>query len=86
MWRGSGRDSDSRLKTHSSGGTCLVVRWLRLHAPDAGSLGSIPDQGSRSRTLQLKNQKKIPRAATKTQRKETKQNKNTAVNTFVSTV
>ena len=27
--------------------TCLVVRWLRLHAPSAGSLDSIPGQGTR---------------------------------------
>ena len=29
-------------------GTCLVVQWLRLHTPNAGGLGSIPDQGTRS--------------------------------------
>ena len=32
-------------------GTSLVVQWLRLHAPNAGSPGSIPGQ--------------IPHAATK---------------------
>ena len=48
-------------------GTSLAVQWLRLHAPNAGSPGSIPGQGTRSympqlrvRTLQLK----IPRATT----------------------
>ena len=30
-------------------GTSLVVQWLRLHAPNAGSLGSIPGWGTRSR-------------------------------------
>ena len=29
-------------------GTILVVQWIRLHAPNAGGLASIPDQGSRS--------------------------------------
>ena len=29
-------------------GTSLVVQWLRLHVPNAGSLGSIPGQGTRS--------------------------------------
>ena len=29
-------------------GTSLVVQWLRLHAPDAGAPGSIPEQGTRS--------------------------------------
>ena len=29
-------------------GTSLVVQRLRLHAPNAGGLGSIPGQGTRS--------------------------------------
>ena len=29
-------------------GTSLVAQWLRLCAPNAGSLGSISDQGTRS--------------------------------------
>ena len=29
-------------------GTSLVVQWLRLCTPNAGGLGSIPGQGSRS--------------------------------------
>ena len=33
--------------------TSLVVRWLRISAPNAGSLGSIPGQGTRSHRLQL---------------------------------
>ena len=49
-------------------GTSLVVQWLRLRAPNAGGLGSIPGQGTRSHTLQLKvrmPQLKIPHAAMK---------------------
>ena len=34
--------------------TSLVVQWLRLHAPNAGDLGSIPGQGTRSHILQLR--------------------------------
>ena len=29
-------------------GTSLVVQWVRLHTPNAGDLGSIPGQGTRS--------------------------------------
>ena len=29
-------------------GTSLVVQWIRLRAPNAGGLGSIPGQGTRS--------------------------------------
>ena len=36
------------------GGTSLVVQWLRLHAPNAGGLRSIPGQGTRSRKPQLR--------------------------------
>ena len=35
-------------------GDCLVVQWLRLHAPSAGDSGSVPDWGTRSHMLQLK--------------------------------
>lgn len=35
-------------------GTSLVVRWLSLCAPNAGSPGSIPGQGTRSHILQLR--------------------------------
>ena len=35
-------------------GTSLVVQWLRLHALNTGSLGLIPDQGTRSHMLQLR--------------------------------
>ena len=33
-------------------GTSLVVQWLRLCAPNAGDLGSIPGQGTRVHMLQ----------------------------------
>jgi len=36
-------------------GTSLVVQWLRLHTANAGGLGLIPGQGTRSHMLQLKN-------------------------------
>ena len=35
-------------------GTSLVVRWLRLHTPNAGGLGSIPGQGTRSHRPQIR--------------------------------
>ena len=35
-------------------GTSLAVQWLRLHAPSAGSPGSIPGQGTRSHKPQLR--------------------------------
>ena len=38
----------------ADGGTSLVVKWLRLYAPNAGGQGSIPGQGT-----------KIPEATTK---------------------
>ena len=49
-------------------GTSLVVQWLRLHAPNAEGLGSIPDPGTRSPMPQLRAcvpQLKIPHAAMK---------------------
>ena len=39
---------------HKDPETSLVVQWLRLCAPSAGGLGSIPDRDTRSHTLQLK--------------------------------
>ena len=44
--------------------TCLVVQWLRRHAPSAGDPGSIPDWGTRSHVLQRRSE--IPSAAAKT--------------------
>ena len=49
-------------------GTSLVVQWLRLWAPNAGSLGLITGQGTRSHMLQGRvhiSQLKILNAATK---------------------
>ncbi|TEA31056.1 hypothetical protein DBR06_SOUSAS9610115, partial [Sousa chinensis] len=46
----------------------LVVWWLRLCTPNAGSPGSTPGQGTRSHMPQLRVhmlQLKIPHAATK---------------------
>ena len=40
-----------------------MAQWLRLCAPNAGDLGLIPGQGTRSHMLQLK----ILHATTKTQ-------------------
>ena len=60
---GLGQGSRMRIS-----GTSLVVQWLRLHAPNAGGLGSMPDQETRSFMLQLRvrmPQLKIPNAATK---------------------
>ena len=34
--------------------TCLMIQWLRLHAPNAGGLGSIPGEGTRSHMKQLR--------------------------------
>ena len=39
---------------NSNLGTSLVVQGLRLGAPNAGGLGLIPGQGTRSRMLQLR--------------------------------
>ena len=34
---------DLNIKQYDAG-TSLVVHWLRLHAPNAGGMGSIPGQ------------------------------------------
>ena len=49
-------------------GTSLVVQWLRLHTPNALSLGSIPGQGTGSHMRKLKvrlPQLKMPHSTTK---------------------
>ena len=51
------------LPYKDGGGTFLAVWGLRLHAPNAGGLGSISAQGTRFYLPQLK----ILHAATKTQ-------------------
>ena len=51
-------------------GTSLVVQWLRLCAPNAGGLGSIPGRGTRPHTLLLRvgvPQLKDPTCCTKDQ-------------------
>ena len=55
---GSNQDVLQKVKIQTS----LVVQWLRLHTPNAGGLGLIPVQGTRSHKPQLK----IPHVATKT--------------------
>ena len=55
--------------------TSLVVQWLRLHVPNAGGPGSIPDQGTQSFMLQLRvcvPQLKLPHAATQAQHSQKK--------------
>ena len=47
------------LDKNTSYRTSLVIQWLSLHAPSAGSLGLIPGQGTRSRIPQLKPATKI---------------------------
>ena len=57
-------------KKNSAEGTSLMVQWLRLLTPNAGSPGSVPGQGTRSRMPKLRvrmPQLKILHAATKTQ-------------------
>ena len=58
------------LSIFTNEGTSLMVQWLRLHAPNAGGLGSIPGQETRSLMPQLRPrmlQLKILHATTKTQ-------------------
>ena len=55
---GSNKDVLHKVKRQ----TFPVVQWLRLHTPNAGGLGLIPVQGTRSHKPQLK----IPHAVTKT--------------------
>ena len=46
-------------------GTSLVVRWIRLCTPNAGAMGLIPDQETRSCMPQFKIPLKLPQVATK---------------------
>ena len=41
------------MSKYLESGTSLVVRWLRLHTPDAGDPGSIPGQGTEFHMPQL---------------------------------
>ena len=38
-------------------GTSLVAQWVRLHAPNAGCLGSVPGQGTKSHMCSQINKK-----------------------------
>ena len=56
--------------------TSLVGQWLRLHAPNAGDPGSLPGQGTKSHSQQLKGshvQLKTLHATTKTPGQSNKQ-------------
>ena len=44
----------TRNNNNKKMGTSLVVQWLRLCAPGAGGMGSIPSQGTRSHMSQLR--------------------------------
>ena len=54
--------------------TSLVVQWLRLHASNAGGLGSIPVQGTRSHV----------HAATESSHATTKTRRNQKKNIYIS--
>ena len=41
------------FKTNSQMGTSLVIQWLRFCAANAGALGLIPGQGTKSHMPQL---------------------------------
>ena len=61
------------LCKHPGIGTSLVAQWLGRHAPNAGGLGLIPGQGTRSLMLRLRvcmPELKIQCATTKTQRSQ----------------
>ena len=65
------RTKGPQIELEMVGGTSLVVQWLRLQVPNAGSLGSVPDQGKRSHRQQIRAhmlQLKMLCATTKTQR------------------
>ena len=46
--------SNTSTNENYAEGNSLVVEWLRLRAPNAGGLSSIPGQGSRFHVLQLR--------------------------------
>ena len=41
------------------GGISVVVQWIRLRAPSAGGLDSIPGRGTRSRMLKLRQSSQV---------------------------
>ena len=48
------KPQDRRQEVLHCEGTSLVIQCLRLHAPNAGGLGSIPGQQARPYILQLR--------------------------------
>ena len=42
------RPQGGRQRQTCPRGTSLLVQWLRIRVPNAGGLGSIPGQGTRS--------------------------------------
>ena len=50
-WR---TESERQGETKKRSGASLLIQWLRLHAPNTGAPGSIPDQGTGSHMLQLR--------------------------------
>ena len=101
-WEGSGsqhligmntefKDSSTCIQVPAPG-TLLVAQWLRLCTPNAGGLGSIPSQGSRSHMPQLRVltlQLNIPHAITKTrcdQMKKRKEKSQLQVSSWVAWV
>ena len=51
---GASKVNENRGSGQGDDGTSLVVHWLRLQAPNAGSMGLTPGQGTRSHMLQLR--------------------------------
>ena len=41
-------ETEQNITEEHQTGTALVVQWIRFCTPNAGDLGSIPGQGSRS--------------------------------------
>ena len=52
------RATEEFIKTQVIHGTSLVVRWLRLHIPNAGDTGSIPDGGTKIPHAERRSRKK----------------------------
>ena len=47
-WGAIGKQREENSKKMEKLRASLVVQWLRLHTPNGGNLGSIPDQGTKS--------------------------------------
>ena len=48
-WKVESGQANGIVTKKQKQGTSLVVQWLRLHAPNTGSQGSVLGQGTRSR-------------------------------------